>query len=1743
MKKICSIFLCLFIGLSIGIPIFYNSNNKLDAAAPAYLRETIIDFDVFYTDNSSSSVYEITKDRIVLFFEIFNADFANNYRMITDENGKPIRKVKQVSGSTSRDIRERSEPNGIALREDGLLYVWGDNRYGQFGNGTTSTEYQSNAIVVDSGIPDIVSVLSTTTANYVVTADGDVYASGDNSHGQLGREDVESSTGFVRVNIQNVKKLVATNEPSTVYALTKDGRIYSWGQVAGDGIVRAVDAKTPIQLYMDNQKDYFTNAVDIDVQPIYAKAYDTVSLDILTYDGHEATTYYWGSRKKGGVMTVNIHTTHESQVQPTDVFATDQQFTDIVYLVDGALYVNRLNGVAQLNTMYNDKEIERSFLYYVYSEVPLPKIKKMEPDYTGSLRGLVLLENGLMLWNGYTIDTLLPLKALAEKNVDNSSYESEERYNDDVTLYAIVPGGQAVTCKVQDPAGTVEKNCDDFTSNQINVTASNNRIYRKYIFESQGNTTDFTVDLYKEKPKLTGYSDQLTNRIKITDTINISVPTDQAAWNSYTAKITDSAGTTKDYTGGTLAEGSYTLKVTDAYGNTQDYRFEVVDKPTPTADFTPSSTTLTYGDNATKINQTIGKFSLSYPAGEPTSTIKTIQLGTAGDEDHFSIDTSGNLKVKGNDLDAGTYSVTVSGTDGNDMAFTKTVSITVAKKDQNNYQITNSANYPLQVNQEIAITTSGNESGGSETYSITNGNTVAQISNGNKFKILDSGTFTLEATVAGNTNYNSKTVTKQITISQLPTQNPPVSITSKDSMMYGDTYTHSYSGGQGSGAISWKIESDNGTGAVLNNGSIKVTGIGSFTLKVTKAGTSSYQESSATKVITVNKRKTTVKPKDVTKVVGEAFKPNGATYNPQPISGDNLGTLTITSKYPDNQVPGRYTDGIQASGLSNPNYDFVYQEGTLIVNSNALPNNGEGYYKVTGTKGKNNWYISDVQISTTNKNGYDEISKDGINFQTTALVYSSDGSYPTDFYLRNSSTGIISKAIRYQLKIDQTAPDVPTVTMKEVNKNIVARFINALSFGNWMNQAVQVTMTSSDGTSGIDYYEYTETSQNKPSTKTSTNGIVTYQDDVELTVKAKACDKAGNCSELSNDESVMIDTKAPTISGVKDKSEYKQYYLPRFVNVKDNGSGLSYSEYKKDGVNEGTIQNNVDEKIIGVGEYEVYAIDNAGNEITITFKIVSLPDIETEIDGSDESKEIIDQVIEELEEIKDKIDETEKKDIEDWIKDALEKWESLRKKVVETDDKSAKVEGQGDTDFDPSVVLIVDDITDQAEDIPPLPRKAINVYDVYLQKGNVRIQPDGSIKVYLPYTETKTRAVEETKPIVYEIDETDKVTEINSKKEGNFVTFITDELLRYAISNDKQEINKDDMCVVGPDGKPNTGDEVCGLPSEDGKQPEKKPDGSVQVPDGGKVEFPNGTEIETPDGAIIHPDGSVTLPDGTEYDPNGNKKPGDTCVVGPDGNVNTGDEVCGLPSEDGKQPEKKPDGSVQVPDGGKVEFPNGTEIETPDGAIIHPDGSVTLPDGTEYDPNGNKKPSKQCPLEGKDINVDTDGDGLPDLNLDIDGDCISDLNIDTNFDNIPDINIDTKGDGKPDINIDTDNDGKADLNIAIIKRWIPNKDCNYNGFAYDTGEGFTPILNIDTDGDGKADRNIDTNGDGIPDLNVDSDWQNSNNKNQSVGGANTGDNTKWTWWWILLILTGITMIYSQYKKRKSSRSNHKDTFQ
>lgn len=156
-----------------------------------------------------------------------------------------------------------------------------------------------------------------------------------------------------------------------------------------------------------------------------------------------------------------------------------------------------------------------------------------------------------------------------------------------------------------------------------------------------------------------------------------------------------------------------------------------------------------------------------------------------------------------------------------------------------------------------------------------------------------------------------------------------------------------------------------------------------------------------------------------------------------------------------------------------------------------------------------------------------------------------------------------------------------------------------------------------------------------------------------------------------------------------------------------------------------------------------------------------------------------------------------------------------------------------------------------------------------------------------------------------------------------------------------------------------------------------------------------------------------------------------------------------------------------------------------------------------------------------DYNIDSDGDGKPDLNIDTDSDGIPDINIafikewkpsqcveingvkyssglnvkaainiDLDGDQIPDLNIDTEGKGKPTMNVDTDDDGKANLNTGIVKEWHPNTMVDYNGNDnpdYDTDTELKGLCNIDTDGDGLPDLNIDLDGDGLPDLNINTD--------------------------------------------------------
>ena len=243
-----------------------------------------------------ASLYVITEDRRVLCSEGLSMDVPIKFELIKDINNNPLEKVQKIAGAALNSY----EPGGIALREDGKLYVWGDNSYGQYGNGTVSS-YSKKATLIDTGISNIVSVYATHANYYFITANGDLYASGDNRYGQLGNGTTANSAEFVKVNLNNVKTISA--DAYTVYAVTNGGSVYSWGWHATNGFNIINSSTEPVQIYDETQTGYITNAIDVDTRYDY---YSWKGYQDYLNNGTIPSPDWLGSNKGGRVHPYSL---------------------------------------------------------------------------------------------------------------------------------------------------------------------------------------------------------------------------------------------------------------------------------------------------------------------------------------------------------------------------------------------------------------------------------------------------------------------------------------------------------------------------------------------------------------------------------------------------------------------------------------------------------------------------------------------------------------------------------------------------------------------------------------------------------------------------------------------------------------------------------------------------------------------------------------------------------------------------------------------------------------------------------------------------------------------------------------------------------------------------------------------------------------------------------------------------------------------------------------------------------------------------------------------------------------------------------------------------------------------------------------------------------------------------------------------------------------------------------------------
>ena len=137
---------------------------------------------------------------------------------------KVLSDVKSVSYFYYLSAYYHSYPVVSAITENGDLYCWGDNRYGQVGNG--SIENQTTPVKVLNGVKFVSYLDYVYPTVSVITENGDLYCWGDNRYGQVGNGSTENQTTPIKV-LNDVKSI--SNSDGSMSAIVENGNLYCWG--------------------------------------------------------------------------------------------------------------------------------------------------------------------------------------------------------------------------------------------------------------------------------------------------------------------------------------------------------------------------------------------------------------------------------------------------------------------------------------------------------------------------------------------------------------------------------------------------------------------------------------------------------------------------------------------------------------------------------------------------------------------------------------------------------------------------------------------------------------------------------------------------------------------------------------------------------------------------------------------------------------------------------------------------------------------------------------------------------------------------------------------------------------------------------------------------------------------------------------------------------------------------------------------------------------------------------------------------------------------------------------------------------------------------------------------------------------------------------------------------------------------------------------------------------------------------
>ncbi len=148
------------------------------------------------------------------------------------DDSKVPERVQSLTNVRTVSAHAYSE-HSLALREDGTVWAWGENEYGQLGNGKDEADYTpADAVELEpvkvNKLTNVKGISGGYDYSLAMTNAGTVFSWGDNEYNQLGDGDTDDKNVPERIEgLTNVKSISAGTYHAL--ALRENGALFGWG--------------------------------------------------------------------------------------------------------------------------------------------------------------------------------------------------------------------------------------------------------------------------------------------------------------------------------------------------------------------------------------------------------------------------------------------------------------------------------------------------------------------------------------------------------------------------------------------------------------------------------------------------------------------------------------------------------------------------------------------------------------------------------------------------------------------------------------------------------------------------------------------------------------------------------------------------------------------------------------------------------------------------------------------------------------------------------------------------------------------------------------------------------------------------------------------------------------------------------------------------------------------------------------------------------------------------------------------------------------------------------------------------------------------------------------------------------------------------------------------------------------------------------------------------------------------------